>query len=175
MLDLGVDSRMVTKHKEEPDDTVVRLFRSNLLEPGGLAQPRSKPARHAMESVPFLYREFLQRRLHGRWKPNTLFNYNLSFISLPKIATLVESADVVCLHSIQYFLSSSIVKEIAALSGAPLVWTLMDVEPFTGGCHFNNRCDGYVKGCGNCPQLGVSDPRDLSRAIWAQKEADLAG
>jgi glycosyltransferase involved in cell wall biosynthesis len=37
-------------------------------------------------------------------------------------------------------------------SGRKVVWTLHDMNPFTGGCHHAHDCDGYVYACSNCPQ-----------------------
>jgi glycosyltransferase involved in cell wall biosynthesis len=37
---------------------------------------------------------------------------------------------------------------------APLVWTLHDCSPFTGGCIYPVDCPAYLNGCGACPQLG---------------------
>lgn len=45
----------------------------------------------------------------------------------------------------------------------PLVWTLHDMNPFTGGCHYSNGCERYIDQCGNCPQLANSEEEDLSR------------
>jgi glycosyltransferase involved in cell wall biosynthesis len=33
----------------------------------------------------------------------------------------------------------------------PIVWTLHDMEPFTGGCHFSFNCNHFESGCANCP------------------------
>lgn len=53
----------------------------------------------------------------------------------------------------------------------PVVWTLRDMWPLTGGCHYTLGCDNYTKGCGRCPQLNSESPHDLSRAIalWKRK------
>jgi glycosyltransferase involved in cell wall biosynthesis len=52
----------------------------------------------------------------------------------------------------------------------PIVWTLHDMNPFTGGCHYDAGCGRYNQGCGECPQLGSSFSNDLSRRIWKRKE-----
>lgn len=52
----------------------------------------------------------------------------------------------------------------------PLVWTLQDMWPFTGGCHYAETCDGYQKACGQCPQLNSQKESDLSRKIWQRKQ-----
>ncbi len=51
----------------------------------------------------------------------------------------------------------------------PIVWRLADMNPFTGGCHFDHECGRFMTGCGRCPQLGSGDSRDLSHQIWKRK------
>ena len=45
----------------------------------------------------------------------------------------------------------------------PVVWTMHDAWPFTGGCHYSGGCRGYEARCGACPQLGSQRAFDLSR------------
>jgi glycosyltransferase involved in cell wall biosynthesis len=51
----------------------------------------------------------------------------------------------------------------------PVIWTLHDMNPFTGGCHVDDYCGKYVRRCGACPQLGSTATRDLSRRTWLRK------
>jgi glycosyltransferase involved in cell wall biosynthesis len=51
----------------------------------------------------------------------------------------------------------------------PIVWTLHDSWPFTGGCHLPGDCKAYEQACGNCPMLGSSTANDLSRWILRHK------
>ena len=37
-------------------------------------------------------------------------------------------------------------------SELPVVWTLHDLIPITGGCHYPGECAGFTQTCGNCPQ-----------------------
>ncbi len=53
----------------------------------------------------------------------------------------------------------------------PIVWRLADMNPFTGGCHYDHDCRQFMTGCGACPQLGSTDRKDLSRQVWKRKEA----
>jgi glycosyltransferase involved in cell wall biosynthesis len=52
----------------------------------------------------------------------------------------------------------------------PIVWTLHDLNPLTGGCHYDLGCDRFVARCGACPQLGSNVSSDLSLRIWERKE-----
>ena len=51
----------------------------------------------------------------------------------------------------------------------PVVWTLLDMWPFTGGCFYTEDCDRYSVSCGMCPQLGSKKKNDLSHKVWKRK------
>jgi glycosyltransferase involved in cell wall biosynthesis len=52
----------------------------------------------------------------------------------------------------------------------PIVWTLHDMWPFTGGCHYDEGCGRFQQSCGNCPILSSGREHDLSRDIWGRKK-----
>lgn len=52
----------------------------------------------------------------------------------------------------------------------PVVWTLHDMWPFTGGCHYDGECGKFQQSCGNCPILKSECEGDLSRRIWERKK-----
>lgn len=51
----------------------------------------------------------------------------------------------------------------------PTIWTMHDMWPFTGGCHYAMGCTGYQSRCGSCPQLGAKSQYDISRLLWKRK------
>jgi glycosyltransferase involved in cell wall biosynthesis len=51
----------------------------------------------------------------------------------------------------------------------PIVWTLHDSWPFTGGCFLPFDCTRYREACGRCPILGSSREDDLSHWVWQRK------
>ena len=51
----------------------------------------------------------------------------------------------------------------------PIVWTLHDNWPFTGGCHYTDGCSRYIYSCGACPILCSNKEWDLSRWTWKRK------
>jgi glycosyltransferase involved in cell wall biosynthesis len=57
----------------------------------------------------------------------------------------------------------------------PLVWTLHDMQPLTGGCHHAHDCNRFEQTCGNCPVLGRPGRHDLSARDHGIKKAALAG
>lgn len=65
--------------------------------------------------------------------------------------------------------------ESLAKFGKPIVWTLHDMWPLTGGCHYDGECGEYRRSCGSCPVLGSSRARDLSSRILKRKIAAWSG
>lgn len=90
-----------------------------------------------------------------------------------EILKQLPDCDVVHLHWIAGFVDFAAFFSGVAPS-VPIVWTLHDMNPFTGGCHYDLGCGRFVEKCGTCPQLGSRDPGDLSRRIWETKRAAFA-
>jgi glycosyltransferase involved in cell wall biosynthesis len=44
----------------------------------------------------------------------------------------------------------------------PIVWTLHDMNPFTGGCHYSSGCSRFTVGCGHCSQIKDASAKDVS-------------
>lgn len=55
----------------------------------------------------------------------------------------------------------------------PIVWSLHDMWVFTGGCHYDNHCERYVSGCGQCPLLNSKKQNDLSFITLMRKQHAL--
>ncbi len=56
----------------------------------------------------------------------------------------------------------------------PVVWTLHDMNPMSGGCHFAGGCDRFKSGCGHCPQLRQQSAADISRQLFTLKQDSIA-
>jgi glycosyltransferase involved in cell wall biosynthesis len=54
----------------------------------------------------------------------------------------------------------------------PVIITLHDVWPITGGCHCNLQCGKWENDCGDCPQLQTHLPRSLSAKTNLQRKRD---
>lgn len=57
----------------------------------------------------------------------------------------------------------------------PIVWTLHDMGPFTGGCHYAGSCDRFRQGCGHCPQVVQPAGQDVSADSILAKQQAMAG
>ena len=65
------------------------------------------------------------------------------------------------------------IKEIK-LWNKPVVWTIRDMWPFTGGCHHSFDCEKYRSNCGSCPVLGSNKDPDLSSMVLKRKKENLS-
>ena len=85
----------------------------------------------------------------------------------------VKEADLINLHWINAgFLSLKSIKKLNQLN-KPIVWTLHDMWPFTGGCHSSGGCAKYENKCGQCLFLNSKKNNDLSWKIWKEKKKIL--
>jgi len=84
----------------------------------------------------------------------------------------LRSYDVLNLHWVQNFLNPEAIAGLMNI-GRPVVFTLHDMAPFTGGCHYAAGCDGYAGDCAPCPQLN-DDALELPRAQLALKRRAYA-
>jgi glycosyltransferase involved in cell wall biosynthesis len=70
--------------------------------------------------------------------------------------------DIVITLFMTEFISFKNLYEIFKLTDASIFLYLMDMAPFTGGCHYAWDCVGYTKECGNCPALYSDNQNDQS-------------
>ncbi|MDH7487653.1 MAG: glycosyltransferase family 4 protein [Anaerolineae bacterium] len=151
---VGLDSRMLVQFKTDDDPTVRG--------PAAAAGRMMARLRRHLDSWPVrLYR----RRRDALFSPA---------IVPERLASQVAAlgADIVHLHWVAYgFLR---IEGLRAFR-RPLVWTLHDMWPFTGGCHIAGDCGRYRVSCGQCPILGSSREGDLSRWVWRRKRRAWKG
>lgn len=80
------------------------------------------------------------------------------------LRAVIADADIAHLHWVAGALDYDLLPRIAG--DTPVVWTLHDMQPFTGSCHYSEGCEGYRHDCANCPL--VSGATSLPQ--WAQKK-----
>ena len=83
----------------------------------------------------------------------------------------MRDLDVVNLHWCNNFLSPRGIDQIIQ-RGLPVVWSLHDMWPFTGGCHYTAGCEKFAQDCASCPQLR-RDIYGMPAAILRDKAASF--
>lgn len=154
LLNEDADSSVLTLWKESDLSSVDKPGKQTSL----LKITQSKLARVALEKA-----WGIQETFSVNWTPSLL---------LDQIKSI--QPDVINLHWVGWeFLK---IEDLQKLN-VPVVWTLQDMWPFTGGCHYNSCpdgvtgeiCDRYKDTCGACPQIRGNKEHDLSRQVWNRK------
>jgi glycosyltransferase involved in cell wall biosynthesis len=145
---------MFVKHKSSADETVHSVHPSH----GLIARIRRRWRRERIQRSFATYKSDRPSGLEP-------FSDDRAPITT-EVVDQCPDADILNLHWIAGFVDLGTFFDQVDV---PVVWTLHDMNAFTGGCHYNVGCERYKSTCGACPQLGSDDDRDLSRAIWQRK------
>ena len=144
------------------------------------ADPDVMELNHGSSLLTRLARRVRRRRIHGSFaryqaRPDgyELFSDDRSEYG-PELPRQLPRSDVIHLHWVAGFVDYTSFFA-RALIQTPVVWSLHDMNAFTGGCHYDDGCGKYAASCGACPQLGSREEDDLSRQIWRRKREALAG
>jgi glycosyltransferase involved in cell wall biosynthesis len=146
---IGIQSEMLVQDRQGDDNTVHGPSSTWGKFLGRYINPR-------IDTLPVgFYRNRKKTPFHIQWLPTR---------TIRKIRSM--NPDIVHLH----WICDGFVRigDLACIN-KPIVWTLHDSWPFTGGCHVPGDCTGYQEKCGSCPQLGSKKEYDLSRWIWRKK------
>ena len=155
LLNFGVKSRLLNNGRFYfQDDSVVSLASSSI-------QKVKFKLLAQLGRLPLL--------LYSNRKPmifNTGF-WGVDFIRHPAY----KDADLIHLHWINGLVAVRTLRKVKK----PIVWTMRDMWPLTGGCHYAvvDDCQRYVAGCGRCPQLASKREGDLTRLIIKNKCASF--
>lgn len=150
LRNLGVDSRLICPDPNAAGEGIISLAGPGL--PSLMAKFRSK-----VESLP-------SRLYPGRRRG--IFSPGISGVDW-STQDAYRAADIVHLHWVNRGMLS--ISGLARLD-KPCVWTLRDMWPFTGGCHYSLDCRKYQVMCGACPALGSRHEHDLSRWVFQRKK-----
>lgn len=66
----------------------------------------------------------------------------------------IRPDSIIHLHWMSGVMNHQTLEELLA-SGRKVVWTLHDMNPFTGGCHHSHSCQQFLQDCSNCPQAKI--------------------
>mgnify|MGYP006109951627 FL=1 len=61
--------------------------------------------------------------------------------------------DLIIIYNNSNFINPELIYKIQNLYETKFMFYLMDMEPLTGGCHYNFTCNGYQIKCNKCPAV----------------------
>lgn len=144
----GVESHMLVQRKKTREESIIG--------PANIMEKVLCSLRPTLDKLPLmLYDKMGSTNFHPAWFPD-------------RIARKIEHfhPDIIHLHWVcDGFLRIESLKRFQL----PIVWTLHDMWPFSGGCHYDADCGNYTVSCGGCPSLKSTRELDLSRWVWKRK------
>lgn len=150
LLESGVESKMIIQNNEGNDPTIAPIVKSKF-------QKLLALLRIAMDRLPA---EFYRNR------ERSIFSTGISGFDIRKYSEY-QWADIIHLHWINNgMINVNLLKKI----DNPIVWTMRDMWPMTGGCHYAMECKGYENRCGHCPRLKSHRKHDISRYVLKRKK-----
>jgi glycosyltransferase involved in cell wall biosynthesis len=153
---LGVQSSMFVLQRRSDDPTVIRFKRPK----DPIRRLRRDLRRERIKRSFESYRTSRPGGLEPFSDDRTHFGSN--------VLRQLSPCSVIHLHWIAGFIDYQALRTVIRRKAA-VVWTFHDMNPFTGGCHYDDGCGRWRESCGACPQLGSTDPEDLSYKIWQRK------
>lgn len=100
---------------------------------------------------------------------HTIFTMNHTSLRSEDLVRMVADHDLINLHWHARYLSAENVATLTHLD-KPVVMTIRDMQPLTGGCHFFHGCDKWQTDCRNCPQIQTAYT-DYPAALLQAKRA----
>lgn len=155
LLNLGIESKVLIKSREIIDDSSVHSILT------GNKQKLKGVLDSQLDQLPV---KFYRRR------KDFIFSTGTRGFDITK-HPLYQWADLIHMHWINDGFIS--IKDVGKIE-KPILWTLRDMWPFTGGCHYSMDCIKYKTGCGSCIQLGSTKKYDLSHLILRRKEKNYS-
>lgn len=68
-----------------------------------------------------------------------------------ELESAVDASDVIHIHWPNGFVDLEWL--VSRTQGKRVIWTLHDMNAFTGVCHYSLGCDGFARGCESCPAV----------------------
>jgi glycosyltransferase involved in cell wall biosynthesis len=153
---IGVESRLMVLHKGTNDPSVILPDSRTKLQKLNAYFPSRMDARIT---------RFLQAGGKGYFSPARRPD---------QLANKIEALNPDVVHL--FWVNTGFMKiETLRQFKKPIVWTLHDMWPFTGGCHYDSECGRFRQSCGKCPILVSGSEHDLSRRIWERKHKSWRG
>lgn len=151
---LGIESKILTNSRTTLEDpSVVSVATDTKTKLLSILRGR-------LESLPL--------KLYRRRRPE-IFSTGFCGFEFTKTPEYKE-ADILHLHWINAGFVN--IKHLSKVD-KPVVWTMRDMWPMTGGCHVAMDCDRYTSGCGKCPHLNSQKQWDISSIVLNRKKKYL--
>jgi hypothetical protein len=138
LLEIGVGSRMLVAGRTSADPTVT------------LFQPSPKAHRRIRRGIRHR-RIAAELNRYAATRPAGLEQFSDDRTAFAgEVVRQLPPCDIINLHWVASMVDVGTFLRRAG--SVPIVWSLHDMNVFTGGCHYDWGCGRFTDSCGSCPQ-----------------------
>lgn len=177
MQDMGIESILYVKNKTTDDSSIIEIC-SDAIDVKNTFKQRIK------NKIRNLILKFISdpdtvnvKSMYCYYNFNECVDSGLITNILDKID--YKNVDFIFIHWLGGFINSYDIKKIYEVTNAQIIFSMMDLESITGGCHYPWLCNKYETNCLDCPALDnknnlLSHNQLMTKAInYAYINADL--
>lgn len=95
--------------------------------------------------------------------------FSPAWLPAPQLVKMINGSDADVIH-LHWINGGMLRVEDLAKINKPIVWSMHDMWPYTGGCHYDEGCGRYTSHCGKCPILASDVEKDLSYRVFDRKK-----
>ena len=150
LLEKNIYSRLIVLNKKRDDYSVINMGKTK------------------KQKLIYKIRLFFDEKLKSFYRKRKRTTWSVNFFDNNELVEFINDSDfdIINFHWINASMLS--IKDIEKIT-KPIVWTMHDMWPFTGGCHYSNSCILYETDCNKCNQLDDKKNTFLSKYILKRK------
>lgn len=150
LLEKNIYSRLIVLNKKSDDYSVINMGKTK------------------KQKLIYRIRLFFDEKLKSFYRKRKRTTWSVNFFDNNELVEFINNSnfDIINFHWINASMLS--IKDIEKIT-KPIVWTMHDMWPFTGGCHYSNNCILYETDCNKCNQLDNKRNTFLSKYILKRK------
>ena len=153
MQEMGIDSTLYVKNKTNLDDeSIIQLITAN--------EKKRKTIKSFIKRKLSNLLKKISPDIADAGKAKSMYcYYNFHECDenglIPNLLSQInyKNVDFIFIHWLSGFINSYDIKRLYDATGAKIIFSMMDLEPITGGCHYPWTCNKYEKNCLDCPAL----------------------
>ena len=153
MQEMGINSTLYVKNKTNlDDDSIIQLSTTNCNKGKTVKSVIKNKLSYLLKKVvPEIADIYAAKSMYCYYNFHECDEAGMIPDLLSKID--YKNVDFIFIHWLSGFINSYDIKHLYDATGAKIIFSMMDLEPITGGCHYPWTCNKYEKNCLDCPAL----------------------
>lgn len=151
MQEMGINSTLYVKNKTSDDNSIIQININTTPKNNFKQKIKNKLKSKIINIIPEISSINKSNSMYCYYNFDECIEQGL----IPNIFDFVDITDVdfIFIHWLGGFINSYDIKRLYDATNAKIIFSMMDLEPITGGCHYPWTCTKYENNCLDCPAL----------------------